>query len=180
MFTALAGTSAEPETLRARLGLHPRSARDFLDALVALVALGGILEMANARLFGFWPRAMTALSTGSISAIGERFPWSGYRTFADIGCAEGGLGVHLARRHPPRSPRTSARFPLRLCRWPGPRWASRIETACSCGRERARSRSPSRPAAAGSAPRAPTFHANRVMWPKEASIACVLSVRTVA
>ncbi len=97
---------------------------------------------------------MTALSTGSISAIGERFPWSGYRTFADIGCAEGGLGV--------------------------PRWASRIETACSCGRERARSRSPSRPAAAGSAPRAPTFHANRVMWPKEASIACVLSVRTVA
>ena len=54
MFTALAGTSAELETLRARLGLHPRSARDFLDALVALVALGGILEMANARLFGFW------------------------------------------------------------------------------------------------------------------------------
>jgi len=54
VFTALAGTSAEPETLRARLGLHPRSARDFLDALVALVALGGILEMANARLFGFW------------------------------------------------------------------------------------------------------------------------------
>ncbi len=45
---------------------------------------------------------MTALSTGSISAIGERFPWSGYRTFADIGCAEGGLGVHLARRHPPQ------------------------------------------------------------------------------
>ncbi len=39
---------------------------------------------------------MTALSTGSISAIGERFPWSGYRTFADIGCAEGGLGVSAA------------------------------------------------------------------------------------
>jgi SAM-dependent methyltransferase len=161
VFTALAGTSADLETLRARLGLHPRSARDFLDALVALGMLertggryantpateafldrakpgylGGILEMANARLFGFWAdltqglrtgrpqnetktggsffpelyadparlrefaRAMTALSMGSISAIGERFPWKGYRTFADIGCGEGGLGVHLARRHP--------------------------------------------------------------------------------
>ena len=76
VFTALAGTSAELEPLRARLGLHPRSARDFLDALVALGMLkrqdgryantpateafldrakpsylGGILEMANARLF---------------------------------------------------------------------------------------------------------------------------------
>jgi len=79
VFTALAGTSAELEPLRARLGLHPRSARDFLDALVALGMLkrqdgryantpateafldrakpsylGGILEMANARLFRFW------------------------------------------------------------------------------------------------------------------------------
>lgn len=161
VFTALAGTSAELEPLRARLGLHPRPARDFLDALVALGMLkrqdgryantpaaeafldrakpsylGGILEMANARLFRFWAdlteglrtglpqnetktggsffpelyadparmreftRAMTALSMGSIIAIGERFPWSGYRTVADIGCAEGGLPVHLARRHP--------------------------------------------------------------------------------
>jgi SAM-dependent methyltransferase len=161
VFTTLAETSADLETLRSRLGLHPRSARDFLDALVALGMLerqdgryantpateafldrakpsylGGILEMANARLFRFWAdlteglrtgrpqnetktggsffeqlyadparlrgfaRAMTALSMGSIIAIGERFPWSGYRTVADIGCAEGGLGVHLARRHP--------------------------------------------------------------------------------
>jgi SAM-dependent methyltransferase len=161
VFTTLAGTSADLETLRSRLGLHPRSARDFLDALVALGMLqrqdgryantpateafldrakpgylGGILEMANARLFRFWAdlteglrtgrpqnetktggsffpelyadparlrefaRAMTALSMGSIIAIGEQFPWSGYRSFADIGCAEGGLGVHLARRHP--------------------------------------------------------------------------------
>ena len=43
---------------------------------------------------------MTALSMGSIIAIGERFPWSEYRTVADIGCAESGLPVHLARRHP--------------------------------------------------------------------------------
>ncbi len=97
--------------------------------------LGGILEMADARLFRFWAelteglrtgrpqnetktggsffpelyadpvrlrefaRAMTALSMGAIVAIGEQFPWSGYRSFADIGCAEGGLPVHLARRH---------------------------------------------------------------------------------
>jgi Dimerisation domain len=79
VFTALAGTSADLETLRSRLGLHHRSARDFLDALVALgmlerkvgryantpateafldrakpTYLGGILEMANARLFRFW------------------------------------------------------------------------------------------------------------------------------
>ena len=161
VFTALAGTSAELETLRSQLGLHPRSGRDFLDALVALGMLerrggryantpatevfldrakpsylGGILEMANARLFRFWAdltkglrtgvpqnetktggsfftelyadpvrlrefaRAMTALSMSSIIAISEQFPWSGYRAFADIGCAEGSLGAHLARQHP--------------------------------------------------------------------------------
>ena len=45
VFTALAGTSAELEPLRARLGLHPRSARDFLDALVAL----GMLKRQDGR-----------------------------------------------------------------------------------------------------------------------------------
>ena len=89
VFTALAGTSAELEPLRARLGLHPRSARDFLDALVALGMLkrqdgryantpateafldrakpsylGGILEMANARLFRFWADLTEGLRTG--------------------------------------------------------------------------------------------------------------------
>ncbi|HYO80194.1 MAG TPA: methyltransferase dimerization domain-containing protein [Bryobacteraceae bacterium] len=36
VFTELARRPATVETLRAQLGLHPRSARDFLDALVAL------------------------------------------------------------------------------------------------------------------------------------------------
>jgi hypothetical protein len=89
LFTELA---KHPETLAelsARLGLHPRSAHDFLDALVALGFLerrdgtyyntpetdlfldarkpsyiGGILEMANHRLYPFWGGLTTALRTG--------------------------------------------------------------------------------------------------------------------
>ena len=89
LFTQLAGHPQDLETLRARLGLHPRSARDFLDALVALGFLhhtdgvyrntaatdaflderkpsyvGGILEMANARLYRFWGHLTEALPTG--------------------------------------------------------------------------------------------------------------------
>jgi hypothetical protein len=72
------------------MGLHPRSARDFLDALVSLGFLkregdtygntpetelfldrkkpsyiGGILEMANHRLYPFWGHLTEALRTGS-------------------------------------------------------------------------------------------------------------------
>ena len=79
MFSTLADAPADLPTLRRKLALHQRSARDFLDALVALKLLerengvysntadtdlfldrakpsyiGGILEMANARLYGFW------------------------------------------------------------------------------------------------------------------------------
>jgi hypothetical protein len=89
LFTELAlqpGTLAELQT---RLGLHPRSARDFLDALVALGFLerrggtydntpataafldkakpsyiGGMLEMANIRLYGFWNNLTEGLRTG--------------------------------------------------------------------------------------------------------------------
>jgi hypothetical protein len=71
------------------MGLHPRSAHDFLDALVALGFLsrsesvysntpatdlfldrrkptyvGGMLEMANHRLFGHWNHLTEALRTG--------------------------------------------------------------------------------------------------------------------
>jgi O-methyltransferase domain/Dimerisation domain len=78
------------ETLRDRLGLHPRSAADFFDALVALGMLerddgryantaatalfldrakpsymGGILEMANARLYPFWGSLSEGLRTGA-------------------------------------------------------------------------------------------------------------------
>ena len=89
VFTELTRGPADLPTLTARLGLHPRAARDFLDALVALGMLtrdggvyantpeadafldrakpgyvGGLLEMANARLYGFWGRLTEALKTG--------------------------------------------------------------------------------------------------------------------
>jgi hypothetical protein len=89
LFTELAKHPADLETLRGRLGLHQRSARDFLDALVALKFLerrdgrysntpstdlfldkrkpsyiGGILEMANHRLYPFWNSLTSALRTG--------------------------------------------------------------------------------------------------------------------
>lgn len=89
VFTELAKHPEDLETLGGRLGLHPRSSRDFLDALVGLGLLerndgvysntpstdlfldkkkpsyiGGILEMANRRLFGHWNRLTTALRTG--------------------------------------------------------------------------------------------------------------------
>jgi hypothetical protein len=89
VFTELAKHPEPLPELSARLGLHPRSARDFLDALVALnflerrdgiyyntpatdlfldtrkaSYLGGMLEMANRRLYGFWGSLTTALRTG--------------------------------------------------------------------------------------------------------------------
>ena len=89
VFTELAKHSEDLETLTGRLGLHPRAARDFLDALVALGFLhrqdgkycntpstdlfldkrkpsyvGGVLEMANHRLYGFWNHLTAALRTG--------------------------------------------------------------------------------------------------------------------
>lgn len=96
VFSALAGAPADLATLRARLGLHPRAARDFLDALVALGMLdrqdgvyhnrpdadlfldrakptyvGGLLEMANARLYGFWGALTEALRTGECQNEGK-------------------------------------------------------------------------------------------------------------
>lgn len=90
LFTELSNHSEDLDTLQGRLGLHPRAARDFLDALVALKFLerqdgvyantpatdffldrrkpsyiGGILEMANHRLYPFWGNLTTALRTGS-------------------------------------------------------------------------------------------------------------------
>lgn len=89
VFTELAKHPEDLKTLQGRLGLHPRSAADFLDALVALGFLrrigglyyntpetdlfldkhkpsymGGALEMANHRLYGFWGRLTEALRTG--------------------------------------------------------------------------------------------------------------------
>jgi hypothetical protein len=89
LFTELAKHPETLEQLSARLALHPRGARDFLDALVALNFLerrdgtyyntpstdlfldkrkpsyiGGMLEMANHRLYPFWGNLTEALRTG--------------------------------------------------------------------------------------------------------------------
>lgn len=89
VFTELSHGRESFDSLSGRLGLHPRSARDFLDTLVALGFLdrnpdgyantaetdlfldrkkpsyvGGILEMANNRLYPFWGHLTEALRTG--------------------------------------------------------------------------------------------------------------------
>jgi SAM-dependent methyltransferase len=89
VFTELSRGPEPFDSISGRLGLHPRSARDFLDALVALGFLartgdhyantpetalfldrrkpsyvGGVLEMANHRLYPFWGHLTEALRTG--------------------------------------------------------------------------------------------------------------------
>ena len=160
LFTELAQGPLDADTLTRRLNLHPRSARDFFDALVTLGMLkrtgsryantaetgmfldrnkpsyvGGMLEMSNARLYRFWGslteglrtgkpqnevktgedffgtlysnpqrlegflKAMTGLSIGSAQVIAKKFPWKKYRTFTDVGCAQGGVAVEIARAY---------------------------------------------------------------------------------
>ncbi len=163
VFTELAKGAADLGALTTRLGLHPRAARDFLDTLVALGMLdrtdgtyantadadrfldrakpgyvGGILEMANARLYPFWGhltealrtgrpqneakhdagaspfaalyadparlrlflQGMTGISLGAATAIAAKFPWRDYRTFVDVGGAQGALPAQVALAHP--------------------------------------------------------------------------------
>ncbi|MBK5297326.1 MAG: methyltransferase [Vicinamibacteria bacterium] len=162
LFTELAHGPEQYEALSGRVGLHPRSARDFLDALVALGFLtrsgdryantpetdlfldrakpsyvGGILEMANHRLYPFWGHltealrtgapqnevksgspslfqtlyadparlqqflaAMTGISHGANMAIARAFPWKNYRTFVDVGTAQGDLAAQIALANP--------------------------------------------------------------------------------
>ncbi len=93
LFTELDDDSMTAEDIGGALGLHPRGIYDFLDALVALGFLeregdgsegrysntpetaaflgkqsptyvGGILEMANARLYRFWGDLTEGLRTG--------------------------------------------------------------------------------------------------------------------
>src|SRR3954453_22077738 len=93
LFTQLGDESLTGEQVGERLGLHPRATYDFLDTLVALgflerdgdgsegryrntpdtaafldkrspAYIGGILEMCNARLYGFWGDLTEALKTG--------------------------------------------------------------------------------------------------------------------
>jgi hypothetical protein len=161
VFSALAEAPSDLAALQIRLGLHPRSARDFFDALVALKLLqrddgiyrnapdadlfldkakpsylGGVLEMAGTRLYGFWGSltealrtgelqnegrlggdffaemyakpevlrsflsAMSGISAGPAQAIAAKFNWKDYRTFMDLGTAQGMLPVTLLNAHP--------------------------------------------------------------------------------
>jgi hypothetical protein len=160
LFTELSKSHMTTAEIKERFGLHERSLNDFLDTLVSLKLLerdhqrysntpdsdlfldkekptyiGGMLEMANARLYPFWgsltealrsgkPQnearsggnffealyadpvrledflsAMTGLSLGAAVVIAEKFPWNDYRTFIDIGGAQGGVPVQIALRH---------------------------------------------------------------------------------
>jgi hypothetical protein len=162
VFTELARQPGSLEDVQGRLGLHARSARDFMDALVALGFLerkngvygntpatelfldkrkpsyvGGILEMANHRLYRFWGglteglrtgkpqneakggeaplfetlyadparlkeflKAMTGISHGANVTIARKFPWGDYKTFVDVGTAQGDLAVQVALANP--------------------------------------------------------------------------------
>lgn len=161
LFTELAKAPLTAQEISTRLSLHPRGTPDFLDALVALGMLvrdgdrygnttetdlfldrnkpsyvGGMLEMSNARLYGFWGsltealqtgkpqneakkgdnffdalyanpdrlesflKGMTGLSMGVAMAMAKQFPWKDYRTFVDVGTAQGGLPVQVALAHP--------------------------------------------------------------------------------
>jgi len=51
------------------------------------------------KLEGFL-KAMTGLSFGAARAIAKRFPWKQYKTFVDVGCAQGGVPVQVALAHP--------------------------------------------------------------------------------
>jgi len=93
LFTTLGAKSMTASELGEALGIHPRGTYDFFDALVALRFLdregdgpsgryrntpetaafldkaspsyiGGLPEMMNSRLFGFWNQLGTALRTG--------------------------------------------------------------------------------------------------------------------
>ena len=162
LFTGLARHPGDLESVQGRMGLHPRAARDFLDALVALGFLqrndgvysntpetdlfldkhkpsymGGMLEMANHRLYPFWGsltkalrtgkpqnevatgdaslfealyadparlkeflKAMSGISRASNIAIARQAPWKDYKTFVDVGTAQGDLAVQIAKGNP--------------------------------------------------------------------------------
>jgi hypothetical protein len=160
VFTHLASGPLTLDQLTQAAGVHPRSARDFFDALVAMGMLnrengrysnthesnvfldknkpsyiGGMLEMANARLYSYWGglteglrtgkrqnevkgdedgfetiysdpqrmrtflNAMTGISMPSAIAIARKFPWKQYKTFVDVGTAQGGLATQVALAH---------------------------------------------------------------------------------
>jgi len=163
LFTELARNPGDAVDLQKRIGLHPRAARDFLDALTALgflrrengtyhntpetgqflnednpAYIGEFLRMLGQQNYLSWTGltqalrmgkkqsegngekkndvytgiyndqaklkvflgAMTALSVRANGMIAERLPWKDYQSFVDVGAAEGGLVVAVAKRHP--------------------------------------------------------------------------------
>jgi hypothetical protein len=161
LFTVLATEPLDADTLRVRLGVHERGARDFFDVLVVLRMLerhdglyrntpgtdhyldrnkmsyiGGLLHHANTSLYEIWgsltnalrtgkpcsrygtshdpfgaayadpefltsfTQAMTGASIPTANALAGSFPWSEYRHLIDVGAAEGGALVEIARAHP--------------------------------------------------------------------------------
>ena len=160
VFSELRSGPLPLEVVAGRLGLHPRSARDFMDALVALGLLhrddqagyantttaghyldrssptyiGGWFEHLGRHEYPHWQHLTRALTSGEAQfgdrdeglysslyaddkrvadfahamsgatvLVGRRlamaFPWERYRSFADIGTAEGCLPVQIARAH---------------------------------------------------------------------------------
>jgi hypothetical protein len=160
LFTVLAEGPLDAEALAIRLRLHPRGARDFFDALVALrllrrdqsgryfnqpdadtyldrskpTCIAGLFRHMSARHYQHWGMLTRALRTGApqsgglaegypalysdvsaqeiflegmtagsllvARALAVKFPWHRYRTFVDVGTAEGCVPVEIARAHP--------------------------------------------------------------------------------
>lgn len=75
-----------------RTGEPQNESKDGEDLFAALYA-----DPARLRLF---LQSMTGISLPSARAIAATFPWSRYATFADVGCAQGGLPVEVALAHP--------------------------------------------------------------------------------
>jgi hypothetical protein len=161
VFTHLGAGAQDLASLAGALGLHPRGARDFLDALVALgflnregdryantresrmfldrskpLFVGGSFAMAVPRLWGAWGRLTEALRTGkpqydgalenadlfgglyanpimrdrflesmagastaTALRLARSFPWKNYRSFVDVGTAQGVVPVQIAKAH---------------------------------------------------------------------------------
>ena len=121
LFTHLGTEARTAAEIGQELGLHPRGRFDFLDALVALKLLdrdgegpdgryrntpetkafldkkspsyiGGIAEMLNMRLFGFWDNLGTALRTGEAQS---EVKLHGKPFFEELYADELKLGVFL-------------------------------------------------------------------------------------
>lgn len=121
LFTTLGEEKLSASQLGGMLGLHPRGTYDFFDALVALGFLdrdgdgpagkykntpqttaflnknssryiGGLPEMLNSRLFGYWNHLGTALRTGQPQSEAKR---GGKSIFEELYADQAALGQFL-------------------------------------------------------------------------------------